>query len=108
MELWDTITNIITSVPHPPGYEMKRFFRPTITPLNDDTILFSSSKTYFENEDGSTGDGYLSDIFTFNSEKGWKRLGINPYPQNTFEQVETYPLTNPSLGAFKSLNRCAY
>ena len=39
MELWDTVTNTITpitAVPHPPGFETKRFFRPM---YEDGTIL---------------------------------------------------------------------
>ena len=41
MELWDTVTNTIIPVDHPPGFETKKFFRPMISTFGDNSILFT-------------------------------------------------------------------
>ena len=44
MELWDTVTNDITAVSHPPGYENYRFFRPTMATYDDNSIILAGSR----------------------------------------------------------------
>ena len=51
MELWDTVTNNITQVPHPPGLETSRLFRPGMTTFDDDSILLAAAQVY--DDDGS-------------------------------------------------------
>merc|ERR1712080_29431 len=72
MELWDTVTNEVTLVPHPPGYEDIRFFRPTIVTFDDDSIFLAGSKTY-------TGDpavgGCMEELLQYKVGQGWIDLG---------------------------------
>ena len=46
MELWDTVTNVITTVPHPPGYENSRFFRPVLATFDENSIILAGSKVF--------------------------------------------------------------
>ena len=48
MELWDTITNEITIVEHPPGFENSRFFRPVIATFDDNSIILAGSRVHEE------------------------------------------------------------
>ena len=50
MELWDTVTNNITEVPHPPGFETSRFFRPTMATFDDNSVMLAAGQVY--NDDG--------------------------------------------------------
>ena len=50
MELWDTVTNNITEVPHPPGFETSRFFRPAMATFDDDSIMVAAAQVF--NDDG--------------------------------------------------------
>ena len=54
MELWDTVANKITAVPHPPGFETKKFFRPMISTFGDDSILFTGGS--INNEEDHDGE----------------------------------------------------
>ena len=69
MELWDTKTNTITAVPHPPGFETKKFFRPMISTFGDNSILFTGgSINNAEDHDG--------EIFQYTCGTGWESKGI--------------------------------
>ena len=57
MELWDTVTNDITEVPHPPGFETSRFFRPVLATLDDNSVILAAADIF--NDDNPTG--YLLD-----------------------------------------------
>ena len=46
MELWDTVTNNITEVPHPPGFETSRFFRPAMATFDDDSVMLAAAGVY--------------------------------------------------------------
>ena len=46
MELWDTVTNNITQVPHPPGFETSRFFRPAMATFDDDSVMLAAARVY--------------------------------------------------------------
>ena len=48
MELWDTITDEITTVEHPPGFENSRFFRPVIATFDDNSIILAGSRVHEE------------------------------------------------------------
>ena len=57
MELWDTVTNNITEVPHPPGFETSRFFRPVLATFDDNSVILAAADVF--NDDNPTG--YLLD-----------------------------------------------
>jgi len=71
MELWDTVTNNITQVPHPPGFEASRFFRPSMATFDDDSVMLAAAQVYNDTTD------YLLD-------EAWQyKVSV------TFEQVES-------------------
>ena len=51
MELWDTVTNNITQVPHPPGFEDSRFFRPAMATFDDHSVMLAAAQVYDDNGD---------------------------------------------------------
>ena len=53
MELWDTVTNDITEVPHPPGFETSRFFRPVLSTFDYDSVILTAADVF--NVDNPTG-----------------------------------------------------
>ena len=57
MELWDTVTNDITEVPHPPGFETSRFFRPVLATFDENSVILAAANIF--NDDNPTG--YLLD-----------------------------------------------
>ena len=57
MELWDTVTNDITEVSHPPGFETSRFFRPVLATFDDDSVMLAAADIF--DDDNPTG--YLLD-----------------------------------------------
>ena len=109
MELWDTVTNTITEVDHPPGFENSRFFKPVVTTYNDTSILFSGGE-WFRGTGPSLEMDFTETMFLYNYEhQSWTNLGITPTPFPKLEQFGIYfPLNNPDFDAFVSLNRCAY
>jgi len=103
MELWDTVTNNISQVPHPPGYEASRFFRPSMATLDDDSIIFTSARVY-----DSDGDYLMDQAWQYKVDEGWIDLGQAIPPTDGQSQYGIYVLDNPALGAYTSLNRCAF
>jgi len=102
MALWDTVTNEVTLVDHPPGYEDQNFFRPTMFSCGDSSILLVNSETEIAN-----GTEYsLSGIFQYLYGYGWISLGSAPAPLEQFQQNGIYLLDNPDLGEYNSLDRC--
>ena len=69
MELWDTVTNTITAVNHPPGFETNKFFRPKITTFGEDSILFTGGS--IDNAVDHNGE-----IFQYTCGAGWESKGI--------------------------------
>ena len=65
MELWDTVTNEITPVNHPPGFETKKFFRPMISTFGEDSILFTGGS--INNEEDHDGE-----VFQYTCGTGWE------------------------------------
>ena len=57
MELWDTVTNDITELSHPPGFETSRFFRPVLTTFDDNSVMLAAADIF--DDDNPTG--YLLD-----------------------------------------------
>ena len=103
MELWDTITNEITKVPHPPGYENYRFFRPVISTYGENSIILAGSRVHDEN-----GSSYLSEIFQYKFGTGWINLGEIQPSLMSKEQFGIYILKNPLLPILKkSLSCCS-
>ena len=101
MELWNTVTNEITKVPHPPGYNNNRFHRPVMATYNDNSIILTGSKMFF----GRNGESFLPEIFTYKIGEGWSNLGNVTMASK--EQFGIYVLKNPKLAAFNSLSNCA-
>ena len=46
MELWDTVTNEITQVDHPPGFKTLRFYRPAMATFNEDSVMLAAAGVY--------------------------------------------------------------
>ena len=46
MELWDTVTNEITIVDHPPGFKTSRFYRPAMATFDDDSVMLAAARVY--------------------------------------------------------------
>jgi len=103
MELWDTVTNNITQVPHPPGFETSRFFRPGMTTFDDDSILLAAAQVYDDD-----GNYLLDEAWQYKVGEGWINLGQAIPPKDGQEQIGLYMLDNPTLPAYTSLNRCAF
>jgi len=102
MELWDTVTNEITLVPHPTGYEDTRFFRPIIVTFDDDSIFLAGGKTI---DDAGETIG-MDKLFQYKVGEGWIDLG-GVVPELTAKtQHDIYFLDNPELGAYASLMEC--
>ena len=74
MELWDTVTNDITEVSHPPGFETSRFFRPVLARFDDDSVMLAAADVF--NDDNPTG--YLLD-------EAWQYKVSISYMQVTLE-----------------------
>jgi len=100
MALWDTITNTITLVPHPPGYENLRLFRPIIKKWSDDTILLAAGVT--KTFDAST-EGLLEELWLYKIGEGW--ISTLPTVPPPLTQYDMYML-NPDFAAYDSLNKC--
>ena len=74
MELWDTVTNNITQVPHPPGFEASRFFRPVLATFDENSIIFPSSKVF-----NSNGSSIMEESWLYRYGEGWISLGKAKY-----------------------------
>ena len=97
MELWDTITNEITTVEQPPGYENSRFFRPVIATFDDNSIILAGSRVHEGKKER-----YMSEIFQYKIGTGWINLGEIP-PLDAEDQFGIYMLKEPGLPALDSL-----
>ena len=53
MELWDTVTNDVTEVSHPTGFETSRFFRPVLSTFDYDSVILTAADVF--NVDNPTG-----------------------------------------------------
>jgi hypothetical protein len=65
IELWDTVTNEVTLAPHPPGYHEETVLRPTVTTLDETSVLLSNSDV------PSNEELYLDEMFQFVINFGW-------------------------------------
>ena len=73
MELWDTVTNDITEVPHPPGFETSRFFRPVLSTFDDNSVMLVAADIF--DDDNPTG--YLLDeTWQYKVSKSYKQVTL--------------------------------
>lgn len=107
MDLWDTVTNEFANVPHPPGWEDWRFFRPNLVPLDDTSVLFMGGLGY-KDDNGTEITSLVDHAFIWSVDSGWADLGPAPSPLGQRQQQGIYHLNNPDLAAYTSLNRCAF
>jgi len=108
MELWDTVTNVITQISHPPGYETFRFFKPSIATYDDTSFILSGSSVQ---ENGTSVTSLMDGtIWQYKVGDGWINLA-QPIANaksvgEAAEQYDMYMLNNEALGAYDSLNQC--
>ena len=74
MELWDTVANKITPVPHPPGFQDKKFFRPMISTFGDNSILFTGGS--INNAEDHDGEIFQYTCGTQGTPGTWKSKGM--------------------------------
>ena len=87
MELWDTVTNDITTVSHPPGFENLRFFRPVMATLDENSIILAGSKVFDDN-----GSSFMPEMFQYKIGTGWINLGEIEPALEAKEQFGVYVL----------------
>ena len=87
MELWDTITNEITIVSHPPGFENSRLFRPVMATLDENSIILAGSKVFDDN-----GSSFMPEMFQYKIGTGWINLGEIEPALEAKEQFGIYVL----------------
>ena len=76
MELWDTVTNDITEVSHPPGFETSRFFRPVLSTFDYDSVILTAADIF--NEDNPTGI-LLDEAWQYAVSESYMRVTLNSY-----------------------------
>lgn len=103
--LWDTVTNEVITEDHPPGFDEKDFFRPTMLPYDDSSFLLLTADVADANGDVEQLQNVWQYVYGF----GWINLMANPAPLNKLEQTGAFWLdNNPPLDDFVSLDRCAF
>ena len=103
MELWDTVTNEVKSVNHPPGFEAKRFLRPMISVFGENAILLTGSKVFSGTDEGTDHDG---EIFQYTCGEGWKSKGKLSPQLESRQQYGTYTINDKSQKQKDILNAC--
>ena len=74
MELWDTVTNDVTEVSHPTGFETSRFFRPVLATYDDDSVILVAADIF--DDDNPTG--YLLDeTWQYKVSKSYKQVTLD-------------------------------
>ena len=96
MELWDTITNEITEVSHPTGFENISISDPIITSFRDDSILLTNANN----------DPAFAEIFQYKVDVGWTKLLDSPTAATGLFDNGVYLLNDKSLEGFNDLNKC--
>ena len=94
MELWDTITNEVTEVSNPPGFEDSILTYPNIMNFGDDSILLVNAITSIP-------------ILQYKINVGWIEL-VNSAPSAIGDVLFNglYLLDYNFLEGFDSLNQC--
>ena len=90
MELWDTITNEITIVSHPPGFENSRLFRPVMATLDENSFILAGSKVIDDN-----GNSFMPEMFQYKYGTGWINLGEIEPALEAKEQFGIYVMNEP-------------
>lgn len=102
MEIWDSVTNEIETVPHPEGLDSNSLFRPLLLPIDDTSVMLVSTGTRL----GAVS-GFLENFYKFTYGLGWEKVAPNPAPLNTVDQSGAYLLKNSNLLNFDTLDKCA-
>ena len=120
MELWDTVTNEVTKVDHPPGFvdtktgfegQPKRFFRPTILTFGEDSILFTGGLIKFgevtcNDANAPCQEDYDGEIWKYTCGTGWNMQGtLNPILESR-QQYGIYTINEQSDMQKNILNVC--
>ena len=71
--------------------------------LGDSSVIIASAHVYDDD-----GDELLTEMFQYLYGYGWIDLGQSPDPLGLVEQNGIYVLSNPELGEYNSLDKCAY
>ena len=108
MELWDSVTNTTTEVPHPPGFEgnEKRFFRPVIATFGLDSIILTGSRID-TGEKKQKIESYMDNIFQYKVGTGWINLGQLKTSIDAKNQYGIYVVDETKKNTFDILNLCA-
>ena len=104
MELWDTVTNKITRVDHPNGFEgpNSRFFRPVISTFGEDSIILTGSKVFT----GVKEESFMNEMFKYEFGTGtWSSLGQSKIDAKN--QYGIYVVDDNKKKTFDILNQCA-
>jgi len=105
MTLWDTVTNDITVVAHPPGYEDARMFRPVMATWDENTLFLAASSVK-TGEAPNIVQSLLAEQWIYKPGEGWTDMGPIDPPMISEQLYDVYMLDNPSLGAYSTLNTC--
>ena len=104
MELWDTVTNTITEVAHPPGFEGNetRFFRPVISTFDKDSIILTGSKIFT----GVKEVKFMKEMFKYEfGTRTWSSLG--QLDIDAKNQYGIYVVDGTKKNTFDILTQCA-
>ena len=101
LELWDTVTNNMTEVPHPPGYHASRFFKPTMATYDDTSIIVAASEV-----SNDTATYHMEEMWQYKFNVGWIYLGKAMPPHHANSQYEIYMLDNTDFAVHDSLVHC--
>lgn len=96
MELWDTVTNEVTSVDH---YNSMNFLLPSLVLLDDESFLITNTV------DGSSTP--VRNYLKYSVSNGWELLDENPDTLADLMANHIYPLTDSSIDGFQNLLQCA-
>ena len=101
-ELWDTVTNEIINIPHPPELHNQTVFRPTVITYNDSAILVvNGGPSHQDNTDNR-----MASIWTYDINHGWSDMGLIPPGIREPNQNGLIALDDPSIHGFESLSKC--
>lgn len=100
MELWDTVTNEIILVDHPPTLMDQTLFRPDIVTFDDESILFVAG-------DLPISSSYVQSVYKYTIYEGWTLVLDSPTPLNEMEQVGLYLINDPAIENYDALLTCA-
>ncbi len=98
-ELWNTLTNAITEIDHPPGLESLEIFRPTIIPYDSTSVIMMAANL-------RPGTARLADIWKYDMTNGWTKIGPVPPEMSDIYQNGVISLEDSSISGYSSLTTC--